>query len=173
MCVSGRRLRERERDKERDRETERDREETERQSSWLGEMSLRLVSVLLVGQLGLVSAVPHRPLRSLQSSSVDNGDCAAARTIRPDGRGVAGSVDTGGQNVCYTLSARQGSPYTITADLNGLSDSILSVLDSTGAVLAENDDADDGSVSRSSAPALRDREAEVTRRTCAGCACVV
>ena len=85
----------------------------------------------------------------------------------------AGSVDTGGQNVCYTLSARQGSTYTITADLNGLSDSILSVLDSTGAVLAENDDADDGSVSRPSAPALRDREAEVTRRTCAGCACVV
>ena len=172
--MSGRRLRERERETEIETERQRrDREETERQSSWLGEMSLRLVSVLLVGQLGLVSAVPHRPLRSLQSSSVDNGDCAAARTIRPDGRGVAGSVDTGGQNVCYTLSARQGSTYTITADLNGLSDSILSVLDSTGAVLAENDDADDGSVSRSSAPALRDREAEVTRRTCAGCACVV
>lgn len=129
------------------REAARQKETEETPRDWASEMTLRWVSVLLVGQLlGLVSAVPHS-LRRLQSSSVNNGDCAAARTIRPDGRGVAGSVDTAGQNVCYLLSARQGSTYTITADLNGLSDSILSVLDSSGAVLAENDDADDGSVS--------------------------
>ena len=106
---------------------------------------MKWASGLLVAQLGLVAAVPQS-LRRLQSNSVTNGDCDGARTVRPDGHGVAGSVDSAGQNVCYTLSARQGATYTITADLNGLDDSILSVLDSTGAVLAENDDADDGTV---------------------------
>ena len=112
-------------------------------------MVMRWASVLVVAQLGLVAAVPQS-LRRLQSNSVTNGDCTRARTIRPDGQGVAGSVDSAGQNVCYTLSGRQGATYTITADLNGLDDSILSVLDSTGTVLAENDDADDGTVSRAS-----------------------
>lgn len=91
--------------------------------------------------------VPSR--RALQAAAginpVQNGDCYGSPTIRPDGRGVAGSVDRGGQNVCYTLAARQGETYTITADLNGLDDSIVAVLNAQGTSLGENDDADDGS----------------------------
>lgn len=68
-------------------------------------------------------------------------DCGTA--IRDDGRAVPGSVDERGQNVCYTLAARAGVTYHVTADLNGLDDSILSIVDQSGSVLAENDDADD------------------------------
>ena len=129
-------------------------------------MAVRLAAVLslAVGHIGLVHGVPELSHRQLQSNSATNGDCGRL-TIRPDGQGVAGSVDSNGQNVCYTLAARQGSTYTITADLNGLDDSILTILAQDGSVLAENDDADDGSVRMRGLSRRHARQASSTART--------
>ena len=129
-------------------------------------MAVRLAAVLslAVGHIGLVHGVPELSHRQLQSNSATNGDCGRL-TIRPDGQGVAGSVDSNGQNVCYTLAARQGSTYTITADLNGLDDSILTILAQDGSVLAENDDADDGSVRDCLRPLASPRAPSLVHRT--------
>ena len=100
---------------------------------------------LVVALLALLArhsnAVPTAAHRALQAANpVADGDCYAGmpQTVLPNGRGVAGSITRGGENACYRLTARQGETYTITADLNGLDDSIVSVLGADGSSLGEN-----------------------------------
>lgn len=70
-------------------------------------IALRLVAAVLLD--GRVHGVPQRLLGS--ATNVD-----VRLNIAPDGRGVAGSVDAQGQNVCYTMAVRQGATYTSKTD---------------------------------------------------------
>jgi serralysin len=74
------------------------------------------------------------------------GDTTSTASV-PVGGSVQGSIDTAGDSDWYRITLVAGQTYTFSTILGGLSDSILTLRNASGTVLATNDDAVAGSSS--------------------------
>jgi serralysin len=90
----------------------------------------------------------HKQAGSGGSNAPDTvpGDTTSTATV-PVGGSVQGSIDTAGDSDWYRITLVAGQTYTFSTILGGLSDSILTLRDASGTVLATNDDAVAGSSS--------------------------
>jgi subtilisin family serine protease len=103
--------------------------------------------VLDVNALGLLAAggtLPDAPT-SEQPSTDDHPDSIGSNTAVAPGVSVIGDLETGGDKDVYKVSGTAGSTYLI--DLRGapsalgtLTDPIVTILDSSGSQIAQNDD---------------------------------
>ena len=91
-----------------------------------------MVRAMMVSRALLACALAALPFVAPQQT------CTAV--LATDGVAVEGTVPRGGQE-CFIFQAAAGSTYTIRVRVGTLADSVLTLLDSQGQQLAENDDA--------------------------------
>jgi subtilisin family serine protease len=108
----------------------------------------RLLDVNALGLLATGATLPDSPTAE-QPSTDDHPDSIGLNTELVPGVSVIGDVETGGDKDVYKFSGTAGSTYSV--DLRGapsslgtLTDPILTILDSNGSQIAQNDDGGNG-----------------------------
>ena len=108
----------------------------------------RLLDVNALGLLATGATLPDSPAAE-QPSTDDHPDSIGLNTVVVPGVSVIGDVETGGDKDVFKISGTAGSTYSV--DLRGapsslgtLTDPILTILDSNGSQITQNDDGGNG-----------------------------